>query len=100
MFIFIIGQQSTVNFGNFCLLTKSKKLLAGLLLGLIISLPYFYQSFSAPIEQQIRFGRLEGRFLEPLTTIRYVFLIILIYFSSLSALVKKFWWSVFLSLSA
>ena len=79
----------------FCWFTKSRKLLAGLLLAGIISAAYFYQASQATLEQQLRFGRLEGRFLEPLTTFRYLLMIGLVYFSRLSGITKKFFISVF-----
>lgn len=60
-----------------------------------ISLPYLWQASQATLEQQWRFGRIEGHFFEPLTTIRYLIVIGLVYSSRLPLAAKKLFYSVF-----
>lgn len=66
-----------------------------LLLAGVISAPYLYQALLAPVELRLRFGRLEGRFFEPQTTILYLTVIVFIYFSGLNQKIKNFLIGIF-----
>ncbi len=86
--------------GIYWLMTKDKKLLAGLMLAGVISAGYLLTAIRGTLEQQVRFGRLDGRFIEPLTTFRYLLIIGLVAVSRLSPPVKKFFIAIFLAAAA
>lgn len=63
----------------------------------VISAPYLYLALIAPADQALRFGRLNGHFLEPLTTIRYLLIAGLVYWSDLPVKIKRFFYGLFIA---
>ena len=68
-----------------------------LILAGLISSPYIYLALTASPDQALRFGRLNGHFFEPLTTVRYLFMIGLVFWSSLAKKIKQFFYGLFVS---
>ena len=77
--------------------TKSKKLLITFFIALIISLGFLLQQFNLGIEKQITMGRIEGRFIEPITTLRYGLAALSIWFLVKKQPIKIFLSSIFLA---
>lgn len=76
----------------------SKRLFIALTVSLFVSSGYFYQIFSfTQLDKQISFGRLDGRFLEPLTTLRYGLLAVFILIAPLKKPIKNLLLSIFIS---
>ncbi len=87
---------------GFNLLAKNKivakRLLITLLIALIISSGYFYQIFSVNlIDKQYQMGRIDGHFIEPLTTLRYGLLSIIIFWLVRKQALKQLLASIFIS---
>jgi len=62
---------------------RSRRVGLALIIALIISTPYLYQAlFLSSVDTQIMFGRINGRFFEPLTTLRYLIFSLFIFFFS------------------
>jgi len=62
---------------------RSRRLGLALIIALIISTPYLYQAlYLSSLDTQIMFGRINGRFFEPLTTFRYLIFSLLVFFYS------------------
>ena len=87
---------------GFNLLVKNKivakRLLLTLLIALIISSGYFYQILSVNlIDKQFQMGRIDGRFIEPLTTLRYGLLTIIILWFIRQPALKQLLASIFIA---
>jgi len=87
---------------GFNLLVKNKivakRLITILLIALIISSGYFYQIFSVNlIDKQFQMGRIDGRFIEPLTTLRYGLLTIIIFWLIRKPALKQLLASIFIA---
>lgn len=62
---------------------RSRRVGLALIIALIISTPYLYQTlFLSSLDTQIMFGRINGRFFEPLTTLRYLIFSLFVFFFS------------------
>lgn len=74
----------------------SKRLGLALLISLVISSGYLKQIFLiSNLDKQISFGRINGRFFEPLTTLRYGLALLIIYLAPLARPLKQLLLSIF-----
>jgi len=78
--------------------SNSSRLFFALAISLFISSYFLFKTFAySDLVKQISFGRLDGRFFEPLTSLRYGLISLFIFFIPLKKTVKQLLLSIFIS---